>query len=150
MAMQGLTVKQERYVQNLFKGMTQRQAYKDAYDCKRQSDKSVDEEACKLLSNPKVAQRLKELQEEVKNRNVLTVEWVLNNLKEIAERCMQTVPVLDKDGEPTGEYKFEHTGANKSLELIGRSLSMFTDKTDTTVKGDLTITVEGKAKEWAK
>jgi len=70
----------------------------------------------------------------------ISADWVLNNLKEVAERCMQAVPVMefdhdDKCMKETGEYKFEHTGANKSLELIGRHLKMFTDKVDLTSKG---------------
>ena len=36
---------------------------------------------------------------------------------------------MDKEG-PTGEFKFEHSGANKSLELIGKHLAMFTDNTN--------------------
>ena len=41
---------------------------------------------------------------------------------------MQKIQVFDKKGEPTGEWKFDSAGANRSLELLGRHLGMFTDK----------------------
>lgn len=46
--------------------------------------------------------------------------WVLQQAVKVHERCMQEVPVLDKEGEPTGEYRFEHAGANKALEIAGK------------------------------
>lgn len=73
----GLTVKQERYVQNLFKGMSQREAYKQAYDCVNMSDSVIDVKASELSSVGKIAVRLKQLQDELKNKNMVTVERVL-------------------------------------------------------------------------
>ena len=58
---QGLTNKQEEFCQNIISGMTQHDAYKNAYDVKKMSNKAVDEEASKLIKNPKVAQRVDEL-----------------------------------------------------------------------------------------
>ena len=43
-----LTVKQEKYVQGLFAGLSQREAYKQAYNCENMTDKTIDEKACKL------------------------------------------------------------------------------------------------------
>jgi phage terminase small subunit len=72
-----LTVKQERFAQGLFAGLTQREAYKQAYDCQNMMDKHIDEEACILAANPKVSQRIDQLTEELKYRNMATVEKVL-------------------------------------------------------------------------
>ena len=71
-----------------------------------------------------------------------SAEYVISSLKEVAERCMTAVPVeaWDSDAKcmmPTGEWKFEHSGANKSLELLGKHLGLFTDKTETTHSFDL-------------
>jgi hypothetical protein len=41
---------------------------------------------------------------------------------------MQAEPVRDKDGNPTGEYRYDGAVANKALELLGRHLGMFADK----------------------
>jgi phage terminase small subunit len=72
-----LTVKQEKYVQGLFLGLTQREAYKQAYDCQNMTDKSIDENACKLAADTKVVSRLQELENEFKLRNMVTVERVI-------------------------------------------------------------------------
>lgn len=41
---------------------------------------------------------------------------------------MTAEPVLDREGEPTGEYRFDSSGAARGLELLGKHLQMFTDK----------------------
>ena len=57
-----LTEKQELYVQNLIKGMSQREAYRNAYPkSKKWKDSSVDTRASQLLKTHKVLTRYQEL-----------------------------------------------------------------------------------------
>jgi hypothetical protein len=58
----------------------------------------------------------------------LTRAYVLKNLMSVVERSLQQEAVLDEDGNATGEYKFNAAGANKALELLGRSMGMFIDR----------------------
>lgn len=135
-----LTPKQEKFVQGLFTGMSQREAYKSAYDCAKMKDATIDKRASEIAQKGEIKGRLKELQENLAMRNTVSVEWVLNNLKEVVERCMQAEPVLIRDGDEwieSGEYQFAHSGANKSLELIGKHLGMFTDKLEHSGKIEL-------------
>jgi hypothetical protein len=69
----------------------------------------------------------------------LSREWVLEGLKTVVRRCLQAEPLCDKRGRPTGEYTFQAAGANRALELLGKELGMFIDKSDSSVKwsGDL-------------
>lgn len=69
--------------------------------------------------------------------NGITADYVLSSLKSIAERCQQQEPVRDKQGKETGEYKFDSGGANKSLELLGKYLKLFTEKIETS--GETTV-----------
>lgn len=78
-----LTIKQEKYVQGLFAGLSQREAYKQAYNCENMTDKTIDENACKLANDTKIATRLKELTDELKERNMVTVERVLAELAKV-------------------------------------------------------------------
>jgi phage terminase small subunit len=55
----------------------------------------------------------------------VTRETVLRDLIDVKNRCMQAEPVLDGEGNPTGEYKFDSTGAINALKLIGQDLGMF-------------------------
>lgn len=72
-----LTVKQEKFAQGLFAGMSQREAYKEAYDTSKMTDKSIDEKACVLANGVKVRSRIDELTSELKERNMITVERTL-------------------------------------------------------------------------
>ncbi len=63
-------------------------------------------------------------------RNGLDRSWVIERLMKVADRCMQAEPVLDRDGNQTGEYKFDSSGANKALQLLGAELGMFTPKAE--------------------
>lgn len=135
-----LTIKQEKFVQGLFAGLSQREAYKQAYNAENMTDAVIDVRGCELAKNSKVRVRLEELKNELKERNIITVEWVLNNLKHVAERCMQAEPVMIREGNKmveSGEYTFQHAGANKALELLGKHLGMFTDKIETS--GETTV-----------
>src|SRR5262249_36874925 len=48
--------------------------------------------------------------------------------RENVERSMQIRPILDAKGEPTGEYRWDGSVANKALELLGKELGMFVEK----------------------
>lgn len=90
------------------------------------------------LSKPSISDRIADLMAKRSSRVEITADYVLSSLKLVADRCMQAVPVTERvDGETreTGEFKFEHSGANKSLELLGRHIELFTD----TVKNTHTI-----------
>jgi hypothetical protein len=51
---------------------------------------------------------------------------------------MQAVPVLDKEGNPTGEYQYNGFVANKALELLGREIGMFVERHEVTLAERLT------------
>ena len=76
----------ERFIQNVVKGMTQRQAYRDVYE-NNMTDKQVDEEACKLFNTPKVHQRDEELLEELEDKSIMSakdrMKWLTEVIKDI-------------------------------------------------------------------
>jgi len=72
-----LTVKQEKFVQGLFSGLSQREAYRQAFNCRRMSEKTMDEKACRLANADKVRARIDELTNELKSRTMVTIERVL-------------------------------------------------------------------------
>ena len=68
--MENLTPKQEKFVIGLINGMSQRQAYKFAYDCKKMKDTSIDVSACELFKKDKIQLRYNQLIKE-KQQNIL-------------------------------------------------------------------------------
>jgi phage terminase, small subunit len=84
-----LTTKQELFVQNLVAGQSQRQAYRQAYNAEKMTDKTVDETANKLLKNPKVNARYRELIKQFSNMALWSreqafneYEWLKNQAKD--------------------------------------------------------------------
>lgn len=53
-----LTIKQEKFCNKYLECGNASEAYRFAYECSRMTDKQIWEEASKLLSSPKVAQRI--------------------------------------------------------------------------------------------
>ncbi len=89
-----------------------------------------------LLQKTQVQAAIQSAQAERSKRVDLTADWVVSRLREVAERCMQSVPVTDRKGQqiviatedgPALAYTFDSGGANRSLELLGKHLGMFKD-----------------------
>lgn len=73
-----LTQKQEKYVQELINGKSQRVAYREAYPSSRKwKDKNVDSRASNLLKNDKVLTRYLELKEEIEQKHKEKRLWDL-------------------------------------------------------------------------
>jgi len=97
----------------------------------RKRSKNPETSASEILNYPNVDKFIDSIRDDIAGAAKVDAEWVLKNLKSVAERCMTAEPVMIKvDGEmiETGEYRFDSSGANKSLELIGKTMKMFTDK----------------------
>jgi hypothetical protein len=58
----------------------------------------------------------------------LSRDFVLEGLRSNAERALQAIPVMDARGQPTGEYRWDGSVANRALELLGKELWMFAEK----------------------
>lgn len=96
--MSKLTQKQEKFIQALISGKSQREAYKEAYNAANMKDSTIDKRACELLKNGKVAGRYEELraEEEARQREKYSLDrdkalesylWLVNEAKETMEVC---------------------------------------------------------------
>ncbi len=56
--------------------------------------------------------------------------WVVERLVANATRAMQAVPVVDRDGNPTGRYTYQGSVANRALELLGKHVGLWTERHD--------------------
>lgn len=80
------------------------------------------------LKKPHIQEALAIARQKLAKDTETSPEWVISRLKQVAERCLQEVPVFDKEGNETGEFQFKEAGANKALELIGKTHGIFIDK----------------------
>lgn len=111
----------ERFAQELAKGKSADEAYQAAGYRQNRGN------ATTLKANQSVQARLEELQSRATEGIVLTRQWVIERLVENANRAMQAEAV-ERDGVPTGEYRYEGSVANRALELLGKELGMFVDR----------------------
>lgn len=117
--MLGLTAKREKFVQELIKNKSQREAFRIAYPRSRSwKDENVDSSASNLLKNHKVAARYNELQSKVlaeaEKKCIITATEILEELSRIATadikdflefKTVKTVVDTDKEtGEPIIDY----------------------------------------------
>lgn len=97
-----LTSKQEKYVNNLVKGMSQRIAYRNAYpSSKKWKDETVDSKASTLLKNEKVKERYKKLIDKVNNKlEERTIMNALERMKWLTDvingDILEDVPLMTK------------------------------------------------------
>ena len=94
------------------------------------SEKTARSIGMENLTKPDIEEAIAEARAEREERTEITADYVLSSLKTVADRCMQAEEVLNADGEPTGLFKFNANGANKSLELLGKHLGLFDKKGD--------------------
>lgn len=102
---------------------------------KREPSKNPETSASEILSYPNVIEFINSVKIVVAEEAQIDAAWVLRQAVKVHERCMQAEAVIDKEGGSTGEYKFEHSGANKALEIIGKHVNVqaFLDKKEVEV-----------------
>lgn len=128
----GLTPKQARFCEEYMIDLNATQAaIRAGY-----SEDSAGAIGSENLQKPEIRARIEILRGMAADRAMVSAEYVLKNLQEVSERCMQKspvlkwdyveksmVPVLDEDGNAV--YQFDSNGANKALELLGKHLGIF-------------------------
>lgn len=118
-----ITSQQEKFAQCVASGMTQSDAYREAYDVKPTTKAtSVNVSASQLMSDPNISQRVEELRAPVIKAAQITLESHLNDLKGL--RNMAT--------------KAEQYSAAISAEVArAKAAGIYTDKIH--LSGDLLI-----------
>ncbi|WP_020476256.1 terminase small subunit [Zavarzinella formosa] len=143
--MSDLTPKQARFVAEYLTDLNATQAaIRAGYS--EHTAKSIGQEN---LTKPDIMAAIAAGQKTLANRLEITQDWVLENLKTITERCMQASPVLDRkgnqvmtenaEGDLVPAYVFNAAGATRAVELLGKHIGMFTDRTEVTGKDGAAI-----------
>jgi phage terminase small subunit len=89
-----------------------------------------------LLAKEEIKEEIKRLKDELKASQIVTVEYILNALTEVVDRCLKPEPQMIWDNlkrcrvQATNEqgklvWSFDSSGCNKALELLGRYLGIF-------------------------
>lgn len=141
-----LTVKQEKFVQNLIKGMSQADAYRDAYSTKKMSDNAIYREASLLLKNPKVSQRYEELRgklvKRAEKKALMTAEQRMEWLTDLITGETEEEYATEVRDEATGEMKKVIVTRPSKLETRLKALDIYNKMSGeyvTKLQGDVNI-----------
>ena len=92
-----LTAKEEKYVQGLVTGLSQRKAYREAYPSSKDwKDRTVDSRASELFKKSNVLGRYNELMEEHKSKALWTREEAVNELKWLYKQAIKSIEEQDE------------------------------------------------------
>lgn len=101
------------------------------------SAKTADRIGPELLGKTCVRDAISAAKSKRAERVEVTADYVLRNLTEVVERCLQRAPVMTMmagevvqvtDDEGRHVWKFDAKGANGALNLLGQHLGLFTKK----------------------
>ena len=120
-----LTAKQEAFVHNIIQGMSQADAYRSAYDAKKMSDKTIWENASRLMANDKVTARLTELRNELAKPSIMSAQEGLEWLTQLS---------MSKDENTTDKLR--------AADIMNKMTGEYTQKIEADVKSEVTINIE--------
>lgn len=82
--------------------------------------------------HPEILERIQALQAQAAERVVTVVaaenDYIFDTYREIIERSMQSSPVTNRNGEETGEYRFDARSAVAALNSLARINGLFDSK----------------------
>ncbi len=120
----------EKFCQNVaIQGMKGGKAYMAAGYATRNASRASHAGSA-LRKRIEIANRIEALLERQAEYALESREWVDAQLKEVVNRCMQKVSVLDRHGRPTGVWKFDGKNANQALHLMGKDRGMFVERVE--------------------
>lgn len=157
-----LTPKQQRFVEEYLVDLNATQAaIRAGY-----SERTAESQASRLLRNVKVSTAIEEAQKARSERIEVTQDYVLENLTEVLERCMQRAPVMVRRGreivqlqdeEGRDVWQFDARNAVAALALLGKHVKLFPNRHEVTGKDggpieskDLTAMTDDELKREAK
>lgn len=137
---ENLTPKQERFIQNIVSGMSQRQAYKDAYNVENMSDEAIDVEACRLFNDTKISLRYRELMDKLQDEAIMTAKERMVWLSDVVKGKIKHTS-YGSDGEA---YENEAYIGDKlrAIDTLNKMSGEYVTKIDADVNSDVNINIE--------
>ena len=138
-----LTDKQRKFVSEYLVDLNATQAAIRAGYSERNASKIGPE----LLGKTGVRAAIEAAQSQREKRTLVTVDYVVSSLREVAERCLQRAPVTNAKGKQVQDeqgrdvWKFDSAGANRALELLGKHVNAFGERKEETPE-DMPVAIE--------
>ena len=89
------------------------------------SPKTANEQAAQLLAKLSIQEYIQKLKNKRSDRVKYSQDELMRDILEVKNRCLQANPVLDKEGNETGIWKFDSNGANKALDMLAKHVGFY-------------------------
>lgn len=120
-----LTQKQEEFCKAIvYDGLNYSAAYRRAYNTKKMSDKTVNEKACLLKNDGKIAARIEALRKKLDSPKIIS-----------AMRRQEKLSRMIEESEDPGVVI-------KAVDLLNKMQGVYVQKVDASVTGDVNINIE--------
>lgn len=132
----------ERYAQGLADGLSQADAYaKAGFSANRGHASSLLKREGSILKRRD--EILAERETAAREATAIATEaagvnkaFVMTKLVEVLDRSLQAKPVLDDEGNVSGEWTYRDTAALKALDMLGTEIGMFVKRSEVGQPGD--------------
>lgn len=140
-----LTPKQERFIQNIVSGMSQRQAYKEAYNAENMKDETIDNEAYKLFKSPDITTRYNELIGELQDKTIMSAKERMQWLTDVINNEQQEDIYITTDNVSikVGSKNADLNTKIKALDTLNKMSGEYV----TNIKGNIGVTYEETLKK---
>ena len=120
-----LTPKQEKYVQNLVKGMSQRKAYKSSFDAKKMKDTTIDKKASELFQKEEIRGRYEELVKKLEDATIMNakerMQWLTRVIK-------GEIKIIKENNDETREDEPYMGDRLKALDILNKMTGQYVEK----------------------
>ena len=89
------------------------------------SAKTANEQAAQLLAKLSIQEYIQKIKNKRSERVKYSQDELMRDILEVKNRCMQANPVIDKEGNETGIWKFDSNGANKALDMLAKHVGFY-------------------------
>ena len=120
MAVKKLSIKQQSFCLEYLKEFNGTKSYQLVYSIVKENVAAAS--ASRLLRNVKIQAFLTVLTQKQAEKAEITVEWVIQELKQLYTRCQSSLT-----------SKGAIAGATKQLELLGKHIGMWIDRSELTI-----------------
>lgn len=146
----GLTSKQQKFVELSFSGLSDLDAYRQAYDCSAMTDATIKRKAVELAHAPLVTAKIRQLQDKRDSQSTLaanlTRDWITRRIMKIAdkgEKESNQLRALELLGKHVGIDLFRET---TRVERVERTPEDIDAELETQLRS-IATTLEGKARD---
>ena len=133
-----LNVKQEKFIQGIINGLSQRQAYKEAYNA-TYADKDIDSKASNLFNSDKVQTRYNELLKEIEDKSIMTAKERMKYLTDIIKEQTKEkgYTMFGDEYEKVANFKTKLD----AIDILNKMSGEYKTRIDANVNTDIKVTL---------